>query len=140
MEGIFGVGLAEVLIVGLVLFIIGGPQNTAKWARELGRWTRKARETLGQVMAELEREIGPEGKELVDATRELAEGTREVRRMSSPRRAMGETMRLVEESVAVEPAESDRPEHPALETSQDSAPPPASGKKKYRAWLPPDQS
>ena len=33
MDGIFGVGLAEMLIIGLALFVIGGPENTAKWAR-----------------------------------------------------------------------------------------------------------
>ena len=43
MDGIFGVGLAEMLIIGLVLFIIGGPENSAKWARELGRFVRLAR-------------------------------------------------------------------------------------------------
>lgn len=88
MDGIFGVGVAEVLIIGLVLFVIGGPENTAKWARELGRWVRKGREMWAEVMAQLENELGEDGKEIVDAAREVGQEVRGLRSATSPRGVM----------------------------------------------------
>lgn len=142
MDGIFGVGLAEMLIIGLALFVIGGPKNTAKWAREMGKIVRQVRQAWAQVMADLETELGPEGKELMDAARTLGQGTREVASMGRPTRLIGETMRMVESSLDVETnvdkpiAAADQPTQP----SSDSASP-ANGHnngEKYTAWLPPD--
>ena len=135
MDGIFGVGLAEILIVGLALFVIGGPENTAKWAREMGRWARKARMAWADMMAEMERELGPEGKELMDVTRELGKGAREVRNMSPTRRMMSETMRMVETAVDLEAGEKSQPGRPS--NSEPATSP--NGKKAYNAWLPPDE-
>lgn len=136
MDGIFGVGLAEVIIIGLVLFIIGGPENTAKWARELGRMTRKARQAWADMMSEFEKDLGPEGKEILDATRELSQNVNDLRRMSSPRgmvtdsaRLVNKTLSEVEKSVTIEPV-SDKPAAP--ESSSDP-----SEEKVYPAWLPP---
>jgi Sec-independent protein translocase protein TatA len=134
MDGIFGVGLAEILIVGLALFVIGGPENTAKWAREMGRWVRKARMAWAEMMAEMERELGPEGKELMDVTRELGKGAREVRNMSPTRRMMNETMRMVETAVDLEAGEEPKPNRPSSSEPKTST----NGKKAYNAWLPPD--
>jgi len=92
MDGIFGVGIAEIIIIGLVLFIIGGPENTAKWARELGRWVRKGREVWADVMAQLENELGDDGKDIVDAAREVGQEMRELRSMTSPRGVMRSTL------------------------------------------------
>lgn len=159
MDGIFGVGVAEVIIVVLAMFVIGGPENTAKWAREAGRWVRKARQAWGQMVAEMENELGPEGKELMDVTRELGKGARDMRNMSSTRRLMGETMRMVEDSVKVsgdQPAPADVANAiPAVSSngsSNGTAPANAAANgtgssedssaqdsdSKYRAWLPPD--
>lgn len=85
MDGIFGVGLAEVIMIGLVLFIIGGPENTAKWARQMGRWVRMGREALSDAMSQLEKEMGDDGKDIVNAAREVGNEFREVQRMASPR-------------------------------------------------------
>jgi Sec-independent protein translocase protein TatA len=145
MDGIFGVGLAEMLIIGLALFVVGGPKNTAKWARELGKMVRQVRQAWADVMADLENELGPEGKELMDAARELGQGTREVTSMGRPTRLLGETMKMVETSLDVEAnlAESAAPTEkpPAAQPAPDSAPS-ANGNhngKKYAAWLPPDE-
>ncbi len=144
MDGIFGVGLAEMLIIGLALFVIGGPKNTAKWAREMGKMVRQVRQAWAQVMADLETELGPEGKELMDAARELGKGTREVASMGRPTRLIGETMRMVESSLDVE-ANVDKPiaaadQPPKAQPSTDSASPTNGNNhgKKYTAWLPPD--
>jgi len=131
MDGIFGVGLPEMLIIALVMFIVGGPQNSAKWAREAGRLMRKVRQSWEQLMLEVEQELGPEGKELVDATRELSRSAYELRTMSSPHRLASEAVRRAEPS-----APSAAPEKAAPESSKASTE--AGDQKKYSAWLPPD--
>jgi Sec-independent protein translocase protein TatA len=142
MDGIFGVGLAEMLIIGLALFVVGGPKNTAKWARELGKMVRQVRQAWADVMADLENELGPEGKELMDAARELGQGTREVTSMGRPTRLLGDTMRMVESSLDVE-ANVNKSATPAIKApipapAPESSPSANGNGKKYTAWLPPD--
>ena len=147
MDGIFGVGLAEMLIIGLALFVIGGPKNSAKWARELGKMVRQVRQAWAQVMADLETELGPEGKELMDAARELGQGARDVTSMGRPTKLLGDTMRMMESSLDVEAnvakstASVDQPpvSTPAPEVASSATAPSANGDgKKYNAWLPPE--
>ena len=124
MDGIFGVGLAEMLIIGLVLFIIGGPENSAKWARELGRFVRLARQEWAKIASELEGELGAEGREALDAMRELGQEVREVRTL--PQQVLREAM-LPEDA----PASSEERSAPDADADADDAPP------VYTAWLPP---
>lgn len=141
MDGIFGIGLAEMLIIALALFVVGGPQNTAKWARELGKLVRQLRQTWSEMMADIETELGPEGKELMDAARELGKGAREVSSMARPTRLVGDTLRMVGTALDVDTAES----KPGAETAQTAVQPAGQtpednpNGKKYTAWLPPEQ-
>lgn len=147
MDGIFGIGLAEMVIIALVLFIIGGPANTAKWARELGRFVRKARQMWAEALAGLEQEIGPEGKEIMDAARELGHGARDVTRMNPTRQLMSETMRMVEEATDTREERSPSPTRPPAPVAPASSPPPAEAEPpapaddapRYPAWTPPDK-
>lgn len=132
MDGIFGIGLPEMMIIALVLFIIGGPENTRKWAREAGRMLRKLRRAWAQMMSEVERELGPDGKELMDATRELSRSAYEFKHITSPRALMSETTRFVDSALR----DIDAPATPASATGDDL---PSPGNTQYRAWLPPDE-
>ena len=147
MDGIFGVGLAEIVIVMLAMFVIGGPKNTAKWARQMGAMIRKARQYWAQMMAELEADIGPEGKEIMDAARELSQGARQVSNMSPQKRLLSETMNTVKSAVDLEANTSDvetkSSNGSVAQPTQDPPPPaadskPASDQAKYNAWTPPD--
>ncbi|MBN2305738.1 MAG: hypothetical protein JXQ72_14745 [Anaerolineae bacterium] len=149
MNGLFGVGFAELLIVMLALFIIGGPKNTAKWARELGRLVRKARVIWAQVIADLEEELGPEGKELMDTARELSQGANEARKNLQGNQLINNTLRMVEESVDLEQAGKSKSGVAPSAVSPTSSKPPASSENgksaptadsKYQAWLPPDDT
>ncbi len=152
MDGIFGVGLAEMLVVALALFIIGGPKNTAKWARELGRYVRMAREAWHQVLADMEGELGPEGKELMDVARELGQGARDVTRMNPTRQLMNETLHMVDKPLDTPPAS--KPAPPANAPAATGSAPAAStatapsgngsgtpsDDTRYQAWTPPDNT
>ncbi len=147
MDGIFGIGLAEMMIIALVLFIIGGPTNTAKWARELGRWVRKGRQMWAEALAQLEQEVGPEGKEIMDAARELGQGARDAARMNPTRQLMSETMRMVEDATDMREERSPSPAKPPAPAAPAPLPPsadaehpaPADDAPRYPAWTPPDK-
>ncbi|MBP8973748.1 MAG: hypothetical protein KBH93_07705 [Anaerolineae bacterium] len=147
MDGIFGVGLAEMAIIALALFIIGGPANTAKWARDLGRYVRKARQMWTEALAQFEQEVGPEGKEIMDAARELGHGARDITHMNPARQLMSETMRMVEEATDTREVRSPSPAKPPAPVPPASSPPaaeaerpaPADDTPRYPAWLPPDK-
>ncbi len=143
MDGIFGVGLAEMLIIVLALFVIGGPENTAKWARQAGHIVRQVREAWNEFTKDLEKELGPEGKELMDVTREFSQGAADLRRSTSPRRLLSESAKAVEAMAARNEAPASRADQPAA--SDDSAPAeapaaPAEETSKYRAWQPPQEN
>jgi sec-independent protein translocase protein TatB len=96
MNGIFGVGLAEIVLVLIVLFVVGGPEHTARWAREVGRWIGKVRRAWDELVAEIESDLDDDGKDLLDAARELNRGVHEVRTMSPTRQLVATTLREVE--------------------------------------------
>jgi Sec-independent protein translocase protein TatA len=127
MDGIFGIGVPEMMIILLVLFIVGGPKNSAKWAREAGRMVRKARNMWQTVMAEVESELGPDGKELVDATRELGDSLREIKGVTNPTSMM---------MNSAKPRPTPRKPKSTSNNGNDSA----STENEYPAWLPPDSS
>lgn len=146
MDGIFGVGLAEMIIIGLALFVIGGPENTAKWARQAGRAMRQLREMWADFTKDLEKELGPEGKELMDVTREFSQGAADFRRSTSPRRLLAESTKAMEALARDDapPARADQPstggnstpaEAPAPTERAESAA--ADDSTRYRAWRPP---
>jgi Sec-independent protein translocase protein TatA len=134
-DGIFGVGLAEMLIIGLALFIIGGPENTARWARELGRAVRKVRQSWDAIMAEVERELGPEGKELVEVTRELNQTARQLRSKSSARGVLSDATRLLDNTRADIEALDKKP---VSDSTPDGKPVKSTSNGSYAAWLPPE--
>lgn len=124
MDGIFGVGLPEMLIVALVIFIIGGPTNTAKWARDLGRMIRKARETWLQIVNEIEKD-SPGTKEFMNTAAEISQEMRGL--VTAPQRMVNDALRIAETSI------TSTENKPSVQKNAS----PANGKE-YPAWLPPD--
>lgn len=135
MDGIFGVGLAEIVLVGLVLFIIGGPKNTLVWARELGRWVRRVREEYSRVLASFEQELGSEGKEVLDAVRGIGQEVQDLRGIGSPQTMIRNTLR----SEVLSGAEPTGVAAKSAEASAAAVCDEAVGAGKvYPAWVPPD--
>ncbi|MCZ2098551.1 MAG: twin-arginine translocase TatA/TatE family subunit [Anaerolineae bacterium] len=148
MDGIFGVGITEMIIIALVLFVVGGPENTAKWARQAGRFVRQMREMWAEFMKDIESELGPEGKELMDVTRELGQGAADLRRSTSPRRLLSESARAMDALVRDDApparppvsASAATPAEPsALESPAPGGDTPTEAATRYRAWQPPGE-
>ncbi|MFP4323632.1 MAG: hypothetical protein ACLFTK_14360 [Anaerolineales bacterium] len=149
MDGILGVGFAEIIIIVLVILIIGGPQNAVKWSRDLGRLLRQGRDLFAKLMREFDKEMGDEGRQIMKATREFGQSINEVRQQSNPRRLLGEAgKRLIEEpyeETKQSLQEADRKAHnkhtPPAEPNPKAAKPQETKKAKpgqqvYSAWLP----
>lgn len=99
MDGIFGVGLSELIIIALVVLIIGGPRNAVKWSRELGRMMRKVGLMYQQMMREIEKDLGADAKELIDTTRELTRSVNQLRSTTDPRTLTRQAAKLLDETV-----------------------------------------
>jgi Sec-independent protein translocase protein TatA len=135
MDGIFGVGLAEMVIIVLVILIIGGPQNAIKWSRDLGRLIRQAREMWAKLVKDLEKEIGPEAKELVNTTRELTQNVNEIRQAANPHSIAQKANRMVQNAIKEADPLSGPP--PSADQAPDGTSTPPSSP--FSDWLPKDK-
>lgn len=57
MDGIFGIGGNELLVVLLLAAIVLGPERLARTARELGRFIRNVKNYFGSLTDELKAEL-----------------------------------------------------------------------------------
>lgn len=55
----FGVGLQEMMIIGLLFLVVFGPDKLTHTAREVGRFAREARRSVEDFKAELVSEEEP---------------------------------------------------------------------------------
>ena len=53
----FDVGFFELLLIGVVALIVGGPERLPRIARTAGLWLGKGRRFIGQVRSDIEQEI-----------------------------------------------------------------------------------
>lgn len=111
---IFGIGAAEMIIIGLVIVLVAGPRRSALWARELGRYVSQFRSYVNELLDEFQTELGPDGREFMDAARELRQNANEIRQITSPRQSLGKLTRMVEEMDPINKQESgsDKPAYP----------------------------
>lgn len=122
-----GIGFTEMIIVGLIIVLVAGPERSLIWARELGRYTAQLRQYLSQIMQEFQKEIGPEGRELMDAAQQFNREARDLQRMANPRQAIG-TFNKTLESLPL--ANSETP--PKSKTASTDTSKPAEGP--YTGW------
>ena len=55
----FGVGIQEMVIIGLLFLVVFGPDKLTQTAREVGRFAREARRSVEEFKAELVSEEEP---------------------------------------------------------------------------------
>lgn len=117
---IFGVGAAEIIVIGLLMLVIAGPKRSAIWAREAGRYLRQFREAWQNMMAELQKDMGEDGKELMNMAQEIGKTAADARRLVNPHAIVGTAI-----------SASEKMEQKSGEAAS-SAKPPSS--ERYGAW------
>ena len=58
------IGLFELLIVGVLLFVVVGPERMPEFFGQIGRWARYGRDWWSQMRGEISREIDRESAPL----------------------------------------------------------------------------
>ncbi|MDX8407655.1 MAG: hypothetical protein R8L58_04645 [Mariprofundaceae bacterium] len=65
------IGLFELLVIGVLLFVVVGPERMPEFFGQLGRWGRYGRDWWSQMRGEISREIDHESRPLKDMAGEM---------------------------------------------------------------------
>ncbi|MDQ6987946.1 MAG: twin-arginine translocase TatA/TatE family subunit [Mariprofundaceae bacterium] len=68
------IGLFELLIIGIVLFLVVGPERMPEFFSQLGRWMRHGRGWMGQFREDLKRETSALSAPFADAKKDIQQG------------------------------------------------------------------
>jgi len=68
------IGLFELLIIGIVLFFVVGPERMPEFFSQIARWVRQGRGWMGQFRDELKRETSDISTPLADAKKDIEQG------------------------------------------------------------------
>ncbi len=60
----FGIGLPELMVIGIVAVIVFGPDRLPEFARQAGRFVRQVRNLAQSAQTQLREELGPEYADL----------------------------------------------------------------------------
>ena len=140
----FEVGFAELFVLGVVALLVVGPERLPGLARTLGVWVGKAQRLVGQVRADIDREVRADelrkaAKEysptavISDIKKEVTELTSEISRPLDPDAGQtgsgksdaadaGPAVTSTAESVAAKSAEPPAAEPPAGDAAEPEPP------------------
>ncbi len=60
----FGIGLAELMVIAIVAVVVFGPERLPEYARQAGRLVRQLRNLANSAQNQLREELGPEYADL----------------------------------------------------------------------------
>ena len=60
----FGIGLPELMVIGIVAVVVFGPERLPEFARQAGRLVRQVRNLAQSAQSQLREELGPEYADL----------------------------------------------------------------------------
>lgn len=60
----FGIGLPELMVIGIVAVVVFGPDRLPEFARQAGRLVRQVRNLAQSAQTQLREELGPEYADL----------------------------------------------------------------------------
>ena len=136
---LFGVGAAELLVIGFFLLIVAGPKRSAEWARQAGEYLGQLRQLWQRMMDDLRNEMGDDANELLNTAQEIQRTATDFRQQTSPRNIAGQAIKMVESNT--KPREF-KPLTPANNDHAEATPetaPAATDNERYAAWLPSSQ-
>ncbi|MEO5343437.1 MAG: Sec-independent protein translocase protein TatB [Gammaproteobacteria bacterium SHHR-1] len=92
----FDVGFMELLLVGVVALLVVGPERLPGLARTAGAWVGRARAFVGNVKADIDKELKAEElKRILDEQARLSNPLEEI--VEQTRQGLGEVKKDVEQ-------------------------------------------
>jgi sec-independent protein translocase protein TatB len=76
---ILGIGPLEVLLIGILILLVFGPERLPEFARGLGKALRRLRETYVAFTQEFKSDLQPIAQDLDEVTRELRQEVQAIR-------------------------------------------------------------
>jgi len=89
------IGLFELLLIGLLLFLVVGPERMPEFFGQIARWVRSGRGWMNQFRSELSRETAAITDPLKDARGKLEQGLDSI---SLTAREVGEAVNIPDEA------------------------------------------
>jgi sec-independent protein translocase protein TatB len=100
---IFGIGFPEMIIIGLVIVLVAGPERSKEWARQLGLMLVQFRDFANEQMDELKKDLEPEEKEFIETAFQVRREVNQITKFSNPRQAVQGWIRDVEKTPSLNP-------------------------------------
>ncbi|MCX7939958.1 MAG: twin-arginine translocase TatA/TatE family subunit [Anaerolineae bacterium] len=100
---ILGVGPLEVLLIGLLILIVFGPERLPEFARGLGRALRRLREAYVALTYEFRDDLRPVVAELQQVTQELQAEVQAIRQAADLRPLLNEQAEAISQAASLAP-------------------------------------
>jgi len=106
------IGLFELLVIGILLFVVVGPERMPEFFSQIGRWMQTGRAWMSDFRSEISRETADIREPLQDAR---ASFKQEVDDMGRTVRDMGSASHVLDAEIAEEsiPADNQQDKHKA---------------------------
>jgi len=101
------IGLFELLLIGLLLFLVVGPERMPEFFGQIARWVRSGRGWINQFRSELSRETAAITEPLKDAQEKVEQGLDSI---SLTAREVGEAVNIPDEAPLDEPGDKPKPD------------------------------
>jgi len=89
------IGLFELLLIGVLLFVVVGPERMPEFLGQIGDWVRSGRSWINQFRNELSRETAAIRAPLKDAQSQMEQGLDSI---SLTAREVGDAVRMQDDS------------------------------------------
>lgn len=91
MDGILGIGLAELVLISLITILVAGPKTTLRWAYQAGQYVKQFQNWWQEVTADLRKEVNQELSVLEETKQEIKADLAEVETTADPNTLLAET-------------------------------------------------
>ena len=101
------IGLFELILIGLLLFLVVGPERMPEFLGQIGRWVRHGRGWVSELRSELSKETAAITEPLKDAQAQVEKG---MDSMHVTAREIGEAVHMPDDETAPTPADKAKPD------------------------------
>ncbi|MFN3705590.1 MAG: twin-arginine translocase TatA/TatE family subunit [Thermoflexales bacterium] len=109
---VFGVGPLEVLLIGILILLVFGPERLPEFTRGLGVALRRLRESYIAFTREFKDELQPIAQDIHEVTRELRQEVEAIREAADLRTVLNPYAEAISQAATVEASASTAPSSP----------------------------